>query len=206
MSAATIEAAKAALVGLEAFADEERETRPWSRDASVARLRSYASRPWLDEAEPEQCARFGWRCAGNELVCDECGARTTATDLDAHSEFCLWRGAPLPESVWRDEAPSIEARARRLRPILGDDEAFRYARLGWDAADDATLECSLCARTVKIADDDLDPLTQHRRFCPWRAYKKRILPIAYWEDAPAKRRSAAEIRLAIARDLTYAST
>jgi len=145
-------------------------------------------------------------CAA-ELVCDECGARRKpgARAEGGHAPSCVWAGAPLAESVWRDAAlfEDVEARTARAARVLGalragngDDRsptpaleaaAAEYAKRGWDAAPrdgpslrrTATLECDLCARRVHPVA--FDPVEDHRWFCPRRFAerhaRKRCVPV-----------------------------
>lgn len=150
----------------------------WSREACAKRLRSFAARVWWDElASPEECARHGWRCEPTdtswELRCDECKARISESRLretrsiKVHERYCVWNGAPLPASIWEDDADVVRSRIDRLRRVVPEvsDQAETLARSGWDVTERKLLECSLCSRAV--APTQIDHAPSHRRFCPF---------------------------------------
>lgn len=109
MGAAYIGAlAQQALAGLAEVKKDENLKTTWSREGCAERLRSFAKRAWLgdDATLPEECARYGWRCAINgegwSLRCDDCGAEGT-TSQSSHAKHCVWNGSPQPFSIWLDD-------------------------------------------------------------------------------------------------------
>lgn len=178
-----VESARSALTVLAAIKQdvasaELSDKQLWSRRACVQRLRSFASRVWVEElASPEECARHGWRCepieTSWELRCNECNARISESRLretksiEVHERYCVWNGAPLPATIWEDDADVVRSRIDRIRRVLPEisDQAQTLACSGWVATDGLLLECSLCSQTA--APTQIDHAASHRRFCPF---------------------------------------
>lgn len=98
------------------------------------------------ELSPSVCARFGWKCVGEDMLCcisckshldcqislrlghklyKECTQKLVSSLKDAHKSCCPWKTAPCPESyavmepVMRHEAlDQLRERLRTLAPIL----------------------------------------------------------------------------------------
>uniref|UniRef100_A0A224YDX2 Protein, containing zf-C3HC domain n=1 Tax=Rhipicephalus zambeziensis TaxID=60191 RepID=A0A224YDX2_9ACAR len=98
------------------------------------------------ELSPSECARFGWKCVGEDMLCcvlckshldcqlslrlghklyKECTQKLVSSLKDAHKSCCPWKTAPCPESyavmepVMRHEAlDQLRERLGTLVPIL----------------------------------------------------------------------------------------
>ena len=177
---------------------------PFTQRACAERLRSYAARRWLPPGEssaapfgPADYARHGLWCVTCDdgaaaLECRDCGERVAADavadSIDAvHARLCAWRGAPLPPTVWDDDAASRNERSRalleRLDALRARDDAATAAALalaeaGWDPLTDKTVHCALCDRSPTVESGP----PAHRCWCP-RA--KRATPAADDDDAAA---------------------
>lgn len=128
------------------------------------------------ELSPSVCARFGWKCVGEDMLCcisckshldcqlsnrlghklyKECTEKLVSSLKDAHKSCCPWKTAPCPESyavmepVMRLEAlDQLRERLRTLIPILSSLPLLSTEQIQKQLGSEAI------AKICKLADEE----------------------------------------------------